>query len=281
MKDKKQLALIVLIIVILLLSFTVGGTGKYVMDFMHYAKEDISGESIEAGSLDDGDLADYFGDTYTGNQIVDENVQALQDLQEAQKAQQTEGSIDTENDNSSVDAQSTESVSTDSINDNNSGDDSEDADLAEQEQVEATGLGNDAEQDFADRVDGIDGIDGSDFSDNEDEISDSVAENVSEANDFGKDSAPQYIEYRFRNAKLKNQHYEKHGIEMGFASADAYEIAAADVANSREALHKLEAEDGDDVYYIERTNEFVIVSKDGYLRTYFNPSRGIDYYNRQ
>lgn len=278
MKDKKQLALIVLIIVILLLSFTVGGTGKYVMDFMHYAKEDISGESIEAGSLDDGDLADYFGDTYTGNQIVDENVQALQDLQEAQKAQQTNGSIETENDNSSVDAQSTEFVSTDGVNDNNSGDDSEDADLVEQEQVEATGSGSDANQDFADSEDAIDDTD---FSVATDDIGDSVAENVSEANDFGKDSAPQYIEYRFRNAKLKNQHYEKHGIEMGFASADAYEIAAADVANSREALHKLEAEDGDDVYYIERTNEFVIVSKDGYLRTYFNPSRGIDYYNRQ
>lgn len=42
-----------------------------------------------------------------------------------------------------------------------------------------------------------------------------------------------------------------------------------------------EAEDGDDVYYIEDTNEFVVVSPDGYLRTYFNTDAGKDYYDRQ
>lgn len=55
---------------------------------------------------------------------------------------------------------------------------------------------------------------------------------------------------------------------------------AAVVLNS-EALHKTEAEDGDDVYYIESTNEFVVVSADGYIRTYFKPDSGIRYYNRQ
>ena len=44
---------------------------------------------------------------------------------------------------------------------------------------------------------------------------------------------------------------------------------------------KIQAEDGDDVYYVESTNEFVIVSTDGYIRTYFNPDAGITYYNRQ
>lgn len=85
----------------------------------------------------------------------------------------------------------------------------------------------------------------------------------------------------FRNEKLLNSHYEKHGIEMGFASAKDYERAAAAVVSNPEALHKKEAEDGDDVYYIESTNEFVIVSTDGYIRTYFNPDAGISYYNRQ
>lgn len=68
---------------------------------------------------------------------------------------------------------------------------------------------------------------------------------------------------------------------MGFDSAEEYERAAAAVVANPEALHKTEAEDGDDVYYIESTNEFVIVSTDGYLRTYFNPDKGIDYFNRQ
>jgi pyocin large subunit-like protein len=68
---------------------------------------------------------------------------------------------------------------------------------------------------------------------------------------------------------------------MGFSSAKEYEKAAAAVVANSSALHKKEAEDGDDVYYIESTNEFVIVSTDGYIRTYFNPDTGIAYYNRQ
>ena len=87
--------------------------------------------------------------------------------------------------------------------------------------------------------------------------------------------------YRFRNRNLLDQHYEKHGREMGFASAADYEKAAAAVVNNPAALHKIEKEDGDDVYYVESTNEFVIVSTDGYIRTYFLPDRGIDYYNKQ
>lgn len=102
-------------------------------------------------------------------------------------------------------------------------------------------------------------------------------ESSSEASADSSDSA----RLRFRNERLLEQHYQKHGIEMGFSSAEEYEKAAAAVPDDPEALHKIEAEDGDDVYYIERTNEFVIVSVDGYIRTYFNPDRGIDYFNRQ
>ena len=88
-------------------------------------------------------------------------------------------------------------------------------------------------------------------------------------------------ELSFRNEKLLQEHYEKHGIDMGFTSAQEYETAANAVIANEESLHKLEAEDGDDVYYLEETNEFVIVSTDGYIRTYFCPNSGIDYYNRQ
>lgn len=94
-------------------------------------------------------------------------------------------------------------------------------------------------------------------------------------------STPIVSKLKFRNKNLLNQHYEKHGKDMGFASAAEYEAAAAQVPYIPGVLHKIEAEDGDDVYYIEATNEFVVVSKDGYLRTYFNPDRGIDYFNRQ
>lgn len=85
----------------------------------------------------------------------------------------------------------------------------------------------------------------------------------------------------FRNEERLNEHYEKHGIEMGFATPAEYEAAAAAVVNSPDALHKLEKEDGDDVYYIESTNEFVIVSTDGYIRTYYRPTNGKEYFDNQ
>lgn len=88
-------------------------------------------------------------------------------------------------------------------------------------------------------------------------------------------------EYSFRNERLLNQHYEKHGMEMGFATLEEYVEAANAVIHHPDALHKLEAEDNDDIYFLEATNEFVVVSTDGYIRTYFIASGGIDYFNRQ
>ena len=90
-----------------------------------------------------------------------------------------------------------------------------------------------------------------------------------------------YKDYYFRSSKLLNEHYEKHGKEMGFKSAKDYEKAASDVINNPDALTKREKEDNDYVYYIEATNEFVILSEDGYIRTYFLPSAGKAYYDRQ
>lgn len=94
-------------------------------------------------------------------------------------------------------------------------------------------------------------------------------------------SSEDYVEYYFRNDDLLEQHYEKHGMEMGFESMEAYEEAACAVVYHPDVLTKTEMEDGDYVYYVEETNEFVVISQDGYIRTYFNPSAGIDYYNRQ
>ncbi len=86
---------------------------------------------------------------------------------------------------------------------------------------------------------------------------------------------------RFRNKKLLNDHYEKHGPEMGFSSAEEYEKAAAMVPANENSLHKTESKDGDDVYYLEDSNEFVVVSTDGYIRTYFKPDSGRKYFDRK
>lgn len=87
--------------------------------------------------------------------------------------------------------------------------------------------------------------------------------------------------YTFRSENLLQEHYQKHGLAMGFDNSEEYLDAANRVVNNPEALHKIEQEDGDDVYYLESCNELVIVSTDGYIRTYFSPDDGIEYYKRQ
>ncbi len=87
--------------------------------------------------------------------------------------------------------------------------------------------------------------------------------------------------YTFRSEQLLKEHYEKHGIYMKYKSPEKYLKGANRVIADEDTLHAIEAEDGDDVYYLERTNEFVVVSTDGYIRTYFCPADGIDYFHRQ
>lgn len=106
-----------------------------------------------------------------------------------------------------------------------------------------------------------------------------VSSSTTDSNYYGEnESSPSY---QFRNDKYLSQHFEKHGSEFGYVTKEEYLAGANKVISSKDALHKTEAEDGDDVYYLEASNEFVIVSTDGYIRTYFKPSGGIDYYNRQ
>lgn len=87
--------------------------------------------------------------------------------------------------------------------------------------------------------------------------------------------------YNFRKAEYLQEHFEKHGAEFGYTTAEEYLAGANRVVASPEALHKLEAEDGDDVYYLESTNEIVFVSTSGYLRTYFKPNDGKAYFDKQ
>ena len=95
------------------------------------------------------------------------------------------------------------------------------------------------------------------------------------------DTEDEEILYPFRSQEQLTDHYERHGVEMGYDTEESYVAGANGVVLSPDALHKLEEEDGDFVYYLEETNEFVVLSPDGYIRTYFCPDDGIDYYNRQ
>ena len=118
------------------------------------------------------------------------------------------------------------------------------------------------------------------------EVLEEITEEPTEAS-ADKKQALQSEEYKqqyyFRNKKTRDSHFEKHGDEFGgqYQTAEEYETGADRAAHDPNALHKLEKEDKDDVYYIEATNEFVIISTDGYIRTYFKPSAGKKYFDRQ
>jgi len=86
--------------------------------------------------------------------------------------------------------------------------------------------------------------------------------------------------YVFRNQDLFDQHYNKHGREFGEISQEAYLRLANVLFNSDVALKKTEA-DGDALFYDEASNTFGVLSQDGYIRTFFKPDDGLDYWNRQ
>ena len=88
--------------------------------------------------------------------------------------------------------------------------------------------------------------------------------------------------YTFRSEKLFNDHFEKHGAEFGKITKDEYlELANRLIASSSDrVLHKTEA-DGDKLFFDQDTGYFLVLSEDGYIRTFFIPSAGINYWNRQ
>lgn len=112
-----------------------------------------------------------------------------------------------------------------------------------------------------------------------------VADESNESDDAGDDIISESTSvdrrYTFRNDRLFEEHFEKHGGEFPYNTREEYLEGANIMLANPDKLHKLEKEDGDDVYYLEETNEFIIVSKDGYLRTYFKPSKGKQYFDKQ
>lgn len=103
-----------------------------------------------------------------------------------------------------------------------------------------------------------------------------------EKSEVASETAPtEEFNLKFRNNSLLEEHFKKHGGEFPYSTKEEYLAGANKMLNNPDKLHKNEAEDGDDVYYLQETNEFIIVSLDGYIRTYFKPTKGIDYFNRQ
>lgn len=114
----------------------------------------------------------------------------------------------------------------------------------------------------------------------EPEVKAQKTEKKEKKSDNAKEEKVEII-YKFRNKGLWEEHFEKHGAEFSYKNKEEYLEGANIMLQNPDCLHKKEKEDNDDVYFLEATGEFAVVSTDGYLRTYFKPSKGKKYFDKQ
>ena len=86
------------------------------------------------------------------------------------------------------------------------------------------------------------------------------------------------------NKKSLNKHYDNHGKSMGFDNKESYKQHAIKFANTIDKKNCetfVDQKTGATYKYNKKTNEFAIITKDGYVTTYFKPKEGYSYYKKQ
>ena len=81
-----------------------------------------------------------------------------------------------------------------------------------------------------------------------------------------------------------NKHYNKHANEMGLATVEAYTAHALRFANTIDKVNCVSfvrAGNESTYKYNKTTNEFAIITKDGYVVTYYKPTNGYKYFKSQ
>lgn len=89
------------------------------------------------------------------------------------------------------------------------------------------------------------------------------------------DAPPQFAKHRLE------EHFAKHGAEMGIATKEEYLARAQALVRGGPGVDTLTQRDGDTCFFKEATGEFAVLSDKRLLRTYFKPSDGRRYFERQ
>ncbi len=118
---------------------------------------------------------------------------------------------------------------------------------------------------------------------------DDLAENDPSAVSESEEASAPYDPFaegtQFRNNDRFEEHYQKHVIdqqEFGDITREEYmTLAQALVDTPGPRVQTKQNSDGDTLYYDADTNSFAVVSPDGFIRTFFKPSAGQSYYDRQ
>lgn len=88
----------------------------------------------------------------------------------------------------------------------------------------------------------------------------------------------------FSSQKLLETHYNKHSVEFGKSITKEEYVTRANnllrLSKSRvyDDVHTITRSDGSQSIYRSSTNEFLVVTKDGNIRTYFKPTDGREYW---
>lgn len=86
------------------------------------------------------------------------------------------------------------------------------------------------------------------------------------------------------NKKSLDKHFDEHGKDMGFDNKESYKQHAIKFANTvdkKNCTSFVDSKTGSTYKYNKVTNELAIITKDGYVVTYFKPKEGYDYYKKQ
>lgn len=85
----------------------------------------------------------------------------------------------------------------------------------------------------------------------------------------------------FKTAASRNDHFNKHGHHFSVVTEIQYEELADGFCGGKMDSNTTEfirSNDNAVIRYNIITNEFGIVGNDGYIKTYFKPSRGHNYF---
>lgn len=82
------------------------------------------------------------------------------------------------------------------------------------------------------------------------------------------------------NKKTLDDHFARHGKQMNTDTIESYVAHAVKFANTVDRENCVSFIDKKDTTYKYnlRTNEFAIITKKGYVITYYKPTDGMDYY---
>nr|DAG49670.1 MAG TPA: minor capsid protein [Caudoviricetes sp.] len=88
------------------------------------------------------------------------------------------------------------------------------------------------------------------------------------------------IKIEFETPESMQKHYAKHGEEYGDISIESYVSLANELVNvpASDDVEKIVRSDGSTAIYRFSTNDFLVVTKDGSIRTFFKPKNGKEYW---